>query len=108
MHGLAFVIAATMCATPPADDTFLLCASCQQPADFAKVVTAKAYHRPGAFRDLVGNPDTGTIYVVEYVVKEGSPSAEVTLERRANEVAEQQFRELVDETTRSKALLEKH
>jgi len=107
MHGLAFLIATTMGATS-ADNTFLLCTSCQQPADFAKVVTAKAYSRTGAFRDLVGNPDTGTIYVVEYVVKEGSPSAEVTLERRANEVAEQQFRELVDETTRSKALLERH
>lgn len=107
MHGLAFVVAATMGATP-ADNTFLLCASCQQPADFAKVVTAKAYQQRGAFRDLVGNPDTGTVYVVEYVVKEGSPSAEVTLERRANEVAEQQFRELVDEAMRSKALLEKH
>lgn len=107
MHGLIFVIAATL-GTVPVDHTFLLCKTCQQPEEFAKEVTTKTYHEPGAFRDLVGNPDTGIIYVVEYVVKSGSSSAEVTLERRANAIAEQQFRELVDEVMRSQALLKKH
>lgn len=107
MYGLAFVVAATL-GTAPVNNTFLLCKSCQQPADFAKEVTGKVYHDPGAFRDLVGNPDTGIVYIVEYVVKDGSTAAEVTLEKRANEVTEQQFQELVAESMRSKELMKKH
>ena len=107
MYGLAYVVIAATLGAAPVDNQFLLCSSCEQPADFAKEVSGKVYEKHGAFRDLVGNPDTGIVYVVEYIVKEGSSSAEITAERRANDVAEQQFRELVDETTRSKELLKK-
>lgn len=106
MFGLVLAIAATAGAEPIADQ-FFLCDSCRQPAEFSKEITGKAFPHAGTFRSLVGNPDSGVIYVVDYVVKEGSAAAEVIATRRANDIAETQFKEIVAEARRSRALLGK-
>lgn len=87
-------------------DEFRLCETCETPKDVKSFIVQAAPSVNGKYFDLVGNPETGAVYSVEYdVVSENSDRVVFKTVERQSKETERQFLDIVNAAKQSKEIL---